>query len=312
MLKRPEISRNQKISQEEKLRLLNILSLLPNDLYRIVLEYTLNREYNTKPVQVWEIGTQTYGIISNRELLYICNKYHNSILIYNLQGQKIEQKSSLSFITPTDIDFDQNGFYIIDHENVSICNLQFELLSYFQIPSSLYCYSHLKADNGILYVTISGIHWVYVYKENGEIKTWIGPNNPSIKEAEFNDPSGITVNEQYIFICDYENNRVQILLKNKNYLFYKQFGKKGKENAEFMWPSSIYYWEDVVFVGDNVSVQLFTNESIFIQRLGHNDYGSDCGKFRLAWGICIICDCLYVSDTDNRRIQVFRVKDQEH
>jgi len=56
-----------------------------------------------------------------------------------------------------------------------------------------------------------------------------------------------------------------------------------------------------------MSVQLFSFDTKFLQRLGDKEEGEGIGQFRSADGICVVQDRLYVSDFKNSRIQVFSI-----
>jgi len=104
--------------------------------------------------------------------------------------------------------------------------------------------------------------------------------------------------------CDYGNDRIQALSKN-NYVYIRHWGKKGLGDGQFSCPYSIFYDEKILYVGDNKSVQLFTCEGKFLQKIGSKQ-SKEMGQFKCAWGICVIEEQLYVSDYSNGRIQVFR------
>jgi len=74
--------------------------------------------------------------------------------------------------------------------------------------------------------------------------------------------------------------------------------------GEFTYCFSIYrdLLEEIFYVGDCYSVQLFIKEGKCIQRI---DSGT-CGNF--VYGICVIYDQLYVCDYSSNLIRVFRPK----
>jgi len=59
-------------------------------------------------------------------------------------------------------------------------------------------------------------------------------------------------------------------------------------------------------VGDNYSVQLFTCEGHFLQRIGGTWSAKSEGLFNKVRGLCVVKNRLYVSDLRNDRIQVFK------
>jgi len=133
-----------------------------------------------------------------------------------------------------------------------------------------------------------------------------GSRGSSSKIGEFDYPVGLTVDNKYIYICDCSNHRVQILTK-ENGIYYSKWGTANTK-GQFINPYGIYNHlpEDIIYVGDASSVQLFSKDGVCIQRLGEEFYGSKMKQFNWVNGICVMNDRLYVSDCDNRRIQIFK------
>jgi len=224
-------------------------------------------EYSTKPTLKWNIFLAT-GIISDQQLLYLCCPSNHWLHVCNLEGQ-IVPTNSPRFDSPSDIDFYQRRFYIIHKQKVSIFDLQFYLLSSFPVlPGPLFAKeNHLKVDQTYIYVTIEFKHQVYTYTRDGKLQHAIGSISSSPKQGEFNEPRGLTVDSNTLYICDRLNGRIQALVKN-NYFFRKQWGSWGTDNGQFIRPYSICFCQDILYVGDDYSVQLFTCEGTFLQRIG--------------------------------------------
>jgi len=121
----------------------------------------------------------------------------------------------------------------------------------------------------------------------------------SEKNGEFNQPAGITVNTNSLYICDSTNNRIQVI---------------DKENGKFihLWdhgeisiydPRSILLNEELLYVGDNGGIQVFTKWGQFIQLFGR--HGSGPGEFTVVTSVCIVNDKLFCIDHANHRIQVW-------
>jgi len=128
------------------------------------------------------------------------------------------------------------------------------------------------------------------------------------KEGEFNDPRGITVNENYVYICDCDNHRIQLLTKEKG-IYVDHWGNFGTQKGKLYWPYSIALLEDIFYIGDNYSVQLWTKEYGCIQRIGGDYRGSRMNQLSNAYGMCIMDDQLYISDSENKRILIFHRAD---
>jgi len=164
-------------------------------------------------------------------------------------------------------------------------------------------------DNNILYLTVGGVHQIFLAQpQDGKILNKWGTINSGSKPEEFNIPLGITIVHQHIYICDSYNHRIQVLNKT-NGKFYHQIGsgKPSIEVGQFRNPSCIYndFLEDIIYVGDAASVQLFRKNGVCIQRLGDGKSGPRIDQFNMIYAICIMDDRLFVSDDGNRRMNVF-------
>jgi len=220
-------------------------------------------------------------------------------------------RENLSFKDPCGIDMDEkNILYIADENNVTLVNLKLEIISSWKLPQKNTGFGGLKIDNKTVYLTIAGIHQIFLCQsEDGKVLKKYGTVDKGSKPGEFNRPCGITVNGTYVYICDCSNHRIQILIK-ENGTFSYQWGK-GKESTEkghFSYPRSIYYnvLEEMFYIGDSYSVQLFRKDNTCIQRLGDTTDGNKMNQFYNVWGLSVVNDQLYVSDFNNKRIQIFR------
>jgi len=168
----------------------------------------------------------------------------------------------------------------------------------------------LKIDGIILYLTIEEINQIFLCNpSDGKILNLYGTINRGSQPGEFTYPFGITVNNKYVYICDNENHRIQILNK-ENGKFSHQWGsgERSWEKGQFMYPYSIYrdLEEDIFYVGDGCSVQLFTKENICLQRIGDTTPGKRRNQFDSVESTCVVYDRLYISDSGNERIQIYK------
>jgi len=121
----------------------------------------------------------------------------------------------------------------------------------------------------------------------------------------FNQPRGLTLDKDNLYICDTNNHRIQVV-KKENGEFQKRWGKCGDQDNEFQYPLSIYLdTSDLIYVGDNVGVQIFTLDGLFFQRLGGKKKGNTMTEFNGVYGISILDETLYISDYYNNRILIF-------
>jgi len=161
----------------------------------------------------------------------------------------------------------------------------------------------------MIFCTIPNLNQVFIYTMDGKVKDTIGTTEASLRLGEFHDPRGLTLDRNFLYICDSYNHRIQKITK-KNYFPSHSWGGRGKGSMKFNKPAEIHYYEDILYVGDVYCLQLFTCEGIFLQKLGsQHPAGVGKGEFRCVWGICVIQNLLYVSDRLNNRIQVFKILD---
>jgi len=180
----------------------------------------------------------------------------------------------------------------------------------------------LKVSNKQIFFTLWDSHQIYRYQTETKklsifgtkFKTWRGGSGPN----EFDHPRGLTVAEKKIFICDSNNHRIQILDKETG-SYISSWGKEGTDPGELYFPEGIFLYDELLYIGDNEHVQVFTKVGHFIQRIGITDnndnvnsknniklkIGSRDGEFKHAIGLCVVKNKLYVADNGNHRIQMF-------
>jgi len=224
----------------------------------------------------------------------------------------------ISFFCPSGVDSDErkNILYVVDQLNVTIINVKFDSLYSWPLPMTHGTFRGIKLDSGTvgqnLYLTIQTISQVFVCNsQDGKVLDIYGTTENSLKQGEFNNPYGITLNNKYIYVCDCGNHRVQILYKNRQTnnekLFVNQWDNYGNKNIQFRYPYSIYYdiGEEIFYVGDVYNVQLITKWGMCLQKLDSQTYGNMMNQFYYVYGITINEDRLFVCDYDNYRIQIF-------
>lgn len=129
---------------------------------------------------------------------------------------------------------------------------------------------------------------------------------PGRNECEFYLPTDISLGKSgYLYVADSGNHRIQILTLDG--AFVGSFGKKGSGLGELSQPSHLCVDSSGVFVTEegNHRVSIFNPNGIFIRTLGEK--GSEVGKFHRPLGVAIDRNkTLYVCDSKNRRIQIFK------
>eukprot|EP01089_Gocevia_fonbrunei_P002671 TRINITY_DN12587_c0_g1_i1.p1 TRINITY_DN12587_c0_g1~~TRINITY_DN12587_c0_g1_i1.p1 ORF type:complete len:347 (+),score=28.25 TRINITY_DN12587_c0_g1_i1:174-1214(+) len=170
-------------------------------------------------------------------------------------------------------------------------------------------------DNQLSRLVVSYIHnddhQIQVASTDGKTLGTFGHNG-----TDFDQPTGVAVspNTHNIFICDTNNNRIQVSDREGNFL--NVGGKFGSNGGHLSNPWAITASDDeriyVTNGGSNFiengcehSVQAFSAKGEFLFSFGQ--YGFQNGHFNLPKGIVSshYTRKVYVSDCNNRRIQAF-------
>jgi tripartite motif-containing protein 71 len=127
---------------------------------------------------------------------------------------------------------------------------------------------------------------------------------------QYDDPAGIAVAGDSVFVVDTSNNRVQEF--SPTGAFRNAFGRRGRDNGairrvirrgRFFQPAGIAIGNGQLFVVDagNDRVMVHSGGGGFLRRIGH--HGSRAGMRVQPWGGATSGDVLYVVDQGNYRVQ---------
>jgi len=164
-------------------------------------------------------------------------------------------------------------------------------------------------DDENIFISLQRLHQIFICEnQDGKLLKAFGNTSSGSGEGEFNTPYGFTLNQKYLYVCDHSNERIQILIKT-NGKYVTQWGKglASIEQGGFCSPYYIYkdIDEEIFYVGDLCSVQLFDRTGFCFQRLGDKQEGTSLSQFYVIYGISIMNE-LYVSDSRNNRIMLFQ------
>jgi DNA-binding beta-propeller fold protein YncE len=160
--------------------------------------------------------------------------------------------------------------------------------------------------DGRLYLPDAGNNRVNVFALDGKpLFDFGGPGNAPGKlanpEAAKFDSSG------RLFVSDLKNDRIQVFDPEGNPL--SLFGRSGEGSGEFRAPAGLAFDRDdnlyVTEIGNN-RVQVFDKAGKFLAMWGRK--GSAAGEFANPHGIIVdsATGYVYVADTSNHRVQVFK------
>lgn len=160
--------------------------------------------------------------------------------------------------------------------------------------------------NGYLYITDYDNHRVQVFtKDGGYVSQW---GTLGTSDGQFQYPQGIAIDSSgNVYVGDLGNNRVQKFSSTGT--FISKWGSLGNEDGQFNFPCEIAIdASDMVYVVDYSlnRVQKFTSSGSFVTKWG--GIGSTDGLLNQPYGIAVngTTGYVYVADTVNNRIQVFK------
>lgn len=163
----------------------------------------------------------------------------------------------------------------------------------------------VDAARGRLYVADTPAHVVRVFAlDSGALTATIGGRG--VLEGEFNYPSYLTVDRHgRLYVTDALNGRIQVFDAEGG--FVRSLGQYGDGSGDLSAPKGValdsaghVYVADARF--DNI--QIFDGEGQLLLFFGSS--GQAPGMFWLPAGLAMADDRLYVTDSYNKRVQVFQ------
>ena len=88
------------------------------------------------------------------------------------------------------------------------------------------------SDNGDMFVTSYSDHCIHVYDSSGKRKTTIGSEGSG--ELQFNEPQGIAITGDVVYVAEYGGNRIHKLTTGREFL--GTFGERGSDIGQFDGP----------------------------------------------------------------------------
>ena len=153
-----------------------------------------------------------------------------------------------------------------------------------------------------IYVTSK--HKLQKFSSTGELKAQAGDDEEHTEKGKFNDPRGITIHENQVYVCDRNNHRIQVFCLDLQ--FVKSIGSYGDSNGELDAPYDVKFDYDgnvyIVELG-NRRVQVMNTDGQFIRMFGQ----TRVGNIGLPTGLHVDKDknIVYISDFANDRIVVY-------
>jgi len=274
---------------------INGLNLFPPDLTTLVLEYWQRlQEEISEITHTLPLNYSPLEISGTTQYLYV-RKYGQPYDIYDFNGNKLN-----TFSLPTNHIFVfQNDIYAITDDTFYILNLKGNFIKSWSLPYKLkYLYTSVCRDkDGRIYIANNTL--VYVHNMDGKLIDTFGESSGarSIHAITTNDnpiSHNYTKDNFFLYICDTDKERIQVL-DYRNGIFLFKFGKA--ESSYLVQPQCLFYTENILYVGDSQSIQIFSEDGKLLQKIPYS-----------ACGIVAIRDCLYACNANDKSILVFSLK----
>lgn len=253
-----------------------------------------------------------YSIAATQNLLAVADPNMAVVHLFNTQKKTYNQlkgSGDQSFGTPIGVTFGDDKLFVADSELnvVFILDRRFnplETLDNFQRPTGL-AFDPVRKR---LYIADTLAHEIHVYDLNGNLQFKIGERGE--QNRQFNYPSHLSFADDRLFVNDTMNFRIQVFDPDGRHL--QTFGKHGDGSGYFAQPKGVAVdSEGHVYVADAMAdrVQVFGQDGTFL--LGFGNKGEGPGAFRMPTGLAIWEDMIYVVDSHNQRVQIFRYLREE-
>ena len=221
-----------------------------------------------RPVRVVTDLNGPYGIAFNKCGEMIVSEYWgHRVSIFDIRGQKIRTFGSHDGYSPDQMKFPA-GIAIDDTDNIYV----------------------------------SSYHKLQKFTSSGELIKCVGQGGR--KEGEFDEPRGVTLYDNQIYVCDRNNHRIQVFDLDLN--FVRSIGSRGNGRGEFNKPFDVKFdTARNMYVAEyaNKRVQVMDSSGHFIRSFGQ-------GKLRGPSGLHIADKYVYVSDYSGDCIVVYETSGQ--
>ena len=161
-------------------------------------------------------------------------------------------------------------------------------------------------SEGNIYVSDRDLANVQKFTKDGKfIMKWA---EEGTEDGQLSKPESVIIDSHdNIYVADFGNHRIQKFTNDGNFIL--KWGTKGVGDGEFNSPAGLSIdRNDNIYVTDrnNNRIQVFTANGTFLTKFGIE--GSGPGQFILPEGVGVDKDTglVYVADTGNFRIQVFK------
>jgi DNA-binding beta-propeller fold protein YncE len=242
--------------------------------------------------------------------LCVSDAMNGAVYIIDQQGiikKKISKVKGIQLGSPVGVCLDdRHNLYVSDSANGGVIrfNPRYKFERVFVAPRDSRI-TGITFSKGILYGVDTLNHRVLCFDREGKQTFSFGERGAG--NGQFNFPTHIDADGEFIYITDAMNFRVQIF--DHKGMFVRVVGSWGRGGGNFSKPKGIAVDpKKRIFVTDAMfdNVQIFSGEGAFLYFFG--EPGKQDGEFWMPMGIMVNGDnTIWVADTYNNRLQVFKL-----
>ena len=140
-------------------------------------------------------------------------------------------------------------------------------------------------------IYVNSCHKLQKFTSSGELIMCVGQWGS--KEGKFNEPYGLALHNNQVYVCDHNNHRIQVFDLDLN--FIQSIGSRGKARGEFDRPHDVKFDKDgymYIVEFENKRVQVLDRSGRFIRVFGEEGKG----KLHRPSALHIVDKYVYVSD----------------
>lgn len=249
---------------------------------------------------------------TSNKILFVADPGVKGVHRFDLKGNQyslVRQLNEDILPSPVGLAVDKNdNVYIVDSELAQVFKIEkgekHAIAISLQAPLIQPTSVAIDSGNNSLYITDTAAHQIKHFSFDGQLISVIGKRGTAA--GEFNFPTMIWREKSgKLYVTDSLNFRIQIF--NRDGKFIQYFGKQGGNSGELSRPKGVATDnKGHVYVVDSLShvFQLFDKTGKFLLHVGGQGQGQ--GEFWLPSGIFINNNVIYIADSHNQRVQVFR------
>ncbi len=206
------------------------------------------------------------------------------------QVQWVHTKTiALEGIHPIGIALGENALWLSDGDHKRVVQVDYEG-KFLKSIDSLDRPMHIASENKALYIP--------QYGSDEILRVVSSAKSPVTLTDSLDAPAGVSVRGKELAIADFYNNRILYSSDSQSWL---TFGKEGKADGDFYYPTDVQITEDAIWVADayNNRIQKFDKSGNHLLTMGQDQ------NMNAATGVFVNENEVFSTDFENDRVLVF-------